>query len=448
MKRLLALALLATLVIPARAEGWKAGVASTVITPEQPMWMAGYGGRTEPSQGKRTELFAKALVIEDAGGHRGLVVTLDLVGIGRDFAVPLAKELEKAHGFSREQVALCTSHTHSGPVVGRNLGPLHYWVVDAQQQKLIDEYARILHGKLVTLVGEAIADLAPARIQVGSGTCTFAVNRRENKPYDKVPEWRGRGELKGPVDHDVPVLSVRAEDGALRAILFGYACHATVLGFNEWNGDYPGYAQARLEQEHPGAVALFWAGCGGDQNPLPRKEVPLAEQYGADLADRVTDVLRAPMGTLDPTLTTSYREIALPIQKPPTREELNATTQSKNRFEVARAKFLLREMEKKGAIDGTYPYPIATWTLGDRIDFIHLGGEVVIDYALRLKRERRGADTWVAAYANDVMAYIPSLRVLREGGYEGGGSNVYYGLPALWDESVEEVIVGAVNGEQ
>ena len=68
-----------------------------------------------------------------------------------------------------------------------------------------------------------------------------------------------------------------------------------------------------------------------------------------------------------------------------------------------------------------------------------------MDYALRLKRERRGPKTWVAAYSNDVMAYIPSLRVLKEGGYEGGGSNLYYGLPALWHETIEEVIVKAVH---
>ena len=194
-----------------------------------------------------------------------------------------------------------------------------------------------------------------------------------------------------------------------------------------------------------GAVALFWAGCGGDQNPVPRREVPVAEQYGADLAARVGDVLRAHMPELAPTLTFAYREIPAPLDTLPTGDEIKANTISTNRFEVARAKFLLRKLEAKGALDGTYPYPIGVWTLGGEIDFIFLGGEVVVDYALRLKRERRGTATWVAGYSNDVMAYIPSLRVLKEGGYEGGGSNVYYGLPSLWDESIEEVLVKAVH---
>jgi hypothetical protein len=338
------------------ADGWKAGTASVNITPDKPMWMAGYGGRKTPSQGKRTDLFAKALVLEDAAGNRGLILTMDLVGIGRPFALDLTRALQEKCKLSREQIALCTSHTHSGPVVGRNLAPLHYLSVDPEQQKLIDEYADVLEEKLLGITEQAIAKLAPARLQHGNGKCTFAVNRRENKPYTDVPEWRSKGQLKGPVDHDVPVLSVRDSEDNLTAVLFGYACHATVLSASEWNGDYPGYAQEALEKAHPGAVALFWAGCGGDQNPLPRSEVELAVHYGGDLAARVTDVLKAPMTELDPTLVTGFREIPLPLQKIPTAEELAKTAESTNRFEVARANYLQRRMKKEGAIGDTYPF--------------------------------------------------------------------------------------------
>lgn len=425
-------------------EGWKAGAASVVITPEEPLWMAGYGARSAPADGKVTELFAKALVLEDAEGKRGLVLTLDLVGIDRDYGARITAELEKRHGLAREAMAICTSHTHSGPVVARNLGPLHYYALDEEQQGKVDAYAEALLAKIVAVTSEAFAALAPARLQWGSGKCTFAVNRRENKEPE-VPAKREVGQLKGPSDHDVPVLSVRDEAGALKAVLFGYACHATVLSGQQWNGDYPGYAQMRLEEKFPGSVALFWAGCGGDQNPVPRRDLPLAELYGGDLADRVADVLRAHMPELAPTLATAYREFSAPLATLPTTEEIRANLASTNRFEVARAKYLLRKIEEKGGLEGAYPYPIGVWTLGGEVDFIHLGGEVVIDYALRLKRERRGIATWVAGYANDVMAYIPSLRVLTEGGYEGGGSNVYYGLPTLWAESIEEDLVKAVH---
>lgn len=426
-------------------EPWKAGAASVVITPEKFMWMAGYGGRDKPADGKLTDLWAKALVLEDESGNRALVVTLDLVGIDRELSQKVCAQLKDTHGLDRNQIAICTSHTHSGPAVGKNLGPLHYWVVDEEQQKLIDEYAEGLVEKIDSAVSAAIANLAPSRVQWGSGKSTFAVNRRENKPYDAVPESRSKGILKGPVDHDVPVLSVRDAEGKLTAVLFGYACHATVIGFQQWCGDYPGYAQIALEEKHPDCVALFWAGCGGDQNPLPRRTVELAEEYGAELAESVDEVLAAPMAALPATLDCRYREIKTPLAEVPNREQLQTNAKSTNRFEVARAKYLMRTMEKKGALDGSYPYPIGIWNIGGEIDFVTLGGEVVVDYALRLKKERLGQKTWVAGYSHDVMAYIPSLRVLKEGGYEGGGSNVYYGLPSLWGDEVEEIIVDGVH---
>ncbi len=423
---------------------WKAGAASRNITPETYMWMAGYGSRDTPADGKLTDLWAKALVLEAADGKRAAIVTLDLVGIDRATAAKICQTAAEEHGLNRDQIALCTSHTHSGPVVNKNLGPLHYMLVAKEQQKLIEDYAVRLHDEVVSAIGEAIAALSPARVQWGSGLATFAVNRRENK-QDTVPDLRSKGVLVGPVDHDVPVLSVRSpEDGKLRALLFGYACHSTVLSLNKWCGDYPGYAQIELEKAHPDCVALFWAGCGADQNPLPRKTIELAQQYGAELAEAVDEVVSSPMAELGDSLSTRFREIDLPLASLPTKQENEAMAKtSTNRFEVSRAKYLRGQFENSGGLKDHYPYPVGVWNLGgdEGVDFVFLGGEVVVDYALRIKREMNGEATWVAAYSNDVMAYVPSVRVLKEGGYEGGTSNVYYGLPGLWDEKLEDLIV-------
>ena len=86
------------------------------------------------------------------------------------------------------------------------------------------------------------------------------------------------------------------------------------------------------------------------------------------------------------------------------------------------------------------------WRLGGGVLWIALGGEVVIDYNLRLKKELAGdAAIWIAGYANDVMAYIPSARVLKEGGYEADSSMVYYGFSTRWAPAVEELIVAKVK---
>jgi len=429
-----------------RADGpdpaaWKAGAARVKITPERPMWMSGYVARTKPADGTLIDLWAKALVLEDPEGKRLALVTMDLVGIPRDLSQAVCADLQKQYGLPREAVMLSVSHTHTGPVVGDNLRSMYD--LDAEQQKLVEDYAAELHKNLVAVVGKALDDLAPARVAWGGGHVTFAVNRRNNKEED-IPKLRERGELKGPVDHDVPVPSVRDPAGKLRAVAFGYACHATVLNSMQWSGDYPGFAQLELEKMHPGAVGLFWAGCGGDQNPLPRRSVALAEGYGRTLADGVQAVLDEPMTPITGYLRSTYTEIDLPFADLPSRDQLVKDSMDPKYSVAARAKRLLEQIDKKGSPAGAYPYPVQVWRLGPGLTWAALGGEVVVDYSLRLKKELRPG-LWVAGYTNDVMAYIPSSRVLKEGGYEGGGAMLYYGLPAVWGPRTEELIVAAAH---
>jgi hypothetical protein len=433
---------------------WKAGAAKVNITPEKRMWMSGYGSRDKPAEGKLTELWAKALVVEDPAGKRGVLVTMDLVGISRDLAQTVRQELKKKHGLRREQIILSVSHTHTGPVVPSNLDVMFTQAMElfgekhkdqaATQRKYVNDYGHFLEQKLIEVVDAAIKKLAPAKLTWSIGRATFAVNRRTNKETD-VPKLREIGQLKGPVDHDVPVLCVRDPSDRIKAIVFGYACHATVLSFFQWSGDYPGFSQMVLEKNHPDAVALFWAGCGGDQNPLPRRTVALAQRYGKQLADAVQAELDRPMTPIDGNLATSYREIDLPFAELPTREQLAQDAASKKPYVAVRGRLLLEKMKEHGSLRGNYPYPVQVWRLGNDVRWVTLGGEVVVDYALRIKKEIGPGKTWVMGYANDVMAYVPSLRVLKEGGYEGGGAMIYYGLPTVWGPQIEDRIMAAVH---
>jgi Neutral/alkaline non-lysosomal ceramidase, N-terminal len=441
---LLAGALIIALVQPIRAQdnkSWRAGVAKTVITPKHYMWMSGYGGRTKPAEGKIHDLWAKALILEDADRRRSVIVTLDLVGIDKQLADEVCADIEKRHGFAREQIMLACSHTHCGPVVGKNLIAMYNF--DEKQHELVKSYTKELHGQLVELVGAALKDLKPAQLTWNNGFTTFATNRRTNKEKE-VPKMRELGLLNGPVDHDVPVLCVREPDGKVRSLVFGYACHATVMDFYQWSGDYPGYAQLELEKRYPGATSLFFAGCGADQNPLPRRKNELAEAYGKQLAEAVDQVVKAPMTPIKPSLATTFTRIDLPFGELPSREKIVQDTMSKNTYIASRAKMLLKEIEKNGSLKATYPYPIQAWQLGSDLTWIALGGEVTVEYSLRLKKEL--GKVWVAGYTNDVMAYIPSLKVLKEGGYEGDTSMIYYGLPCAWGPRVEELIVGETHG--
>lgn len=447
----LALLLLAPAVLPAASEsGWKAGTAVAEITPEQPQWMAGYGGRTRPADGAFQPLFIKVLALEDAQGHRAIVMSSDLLGIPHSIYEHTCAALKAKFGLERAQIMLHASHSHCTPVLR---GALYdAYPLPPTQLPIIETYSRRLEALIVETTGRALAALAPARLSAGQGITRFAVNRRNNAEAN-VAKLREQNALQGPVDHSVPVLAVTAPGGALKAVVFGYACHNTTLSFHQWCGDYAGFAQLALERGHPGAVAMFYMGCGGDQNPLPRREVYLAERYGHQLAAAVEEVLLQAPSPLAPKLATRHELLPLKLGAAPTPAELEQMAVGKESTATRWASRLLAEARAGRPFARTYPYPVQVWRLGEQL-WIALGGEVVVDYALRFKREY-GATTWVAGYTNDVMGYIPSARVLAEDkpghprgrvGYEGNTSMYVYGLPAhRWSDAVEDQIAGSVQ---
>lgn len=422
--------------------GWKAGVAKAVITPTEPLWMAGYGGRDHPAEGTYHDLYIRALALEDAQGRRGVVLSSDTLGISQPIYEEVVARLGKSHGLRREQIMLHASHTHCGPVLKAAL--YDTYPLEAEHIRAVEAYSEKLTGQIVETIAQALSRLEPARVSRGVGEVDFAVNRRTNREAD-VPMLRAQNLLMGPVDHSVPVLAVRKPDGALTAVVFGYACHNTVLSFYQWCGDYAGFAQYALEERHPGATALFTLGCGADQNPLPRRTVELAQEYGRRLADAVDDVLKDGLRPLSPQLETQIELTPLKLGALPADAELEKMAAEPANYRQRWASRLLKAKRGSQPLPTEYAYPVQAWRLGGEQLWITLGGEVVVDYSLRFKGEF-GWETWVSGYCNDVMAYIPSYRVLLEGGYEGQSSMMVYGQPAeRWAPDVEERIAAAVQ---
>ena len=444
MLRFLALVLLLTMPLCIAGE-WKAGVGRECITPPHPMPMAGYASRgASHATGKLHDLWAKSLMLEDASGKRCVLVTLDLCGIDAVLADRVCAQLKLTCGLERHQIMLATSHTHSGPVVAGNLRPMHYMLFSEADRALVDDYASLLVEKINASVEQATRDLKQSEISFGEGSENFAVNRRTNIEKD-VPELRTTNKLVGPSDHSVPVLLVKCASKPI-AVVFGYACHCTTLSGMDWSGDYAGFAQAELEAKLPGCTAMFWAGCGADQNPLPRRTVELATEYGHRLATTVQKTMLSELTPIESKLRTRIQLIPVPFGTLPTREQIEQDRKSDNQYVSSRAQSLLQTLDAGDALPVTYSYPVASWRLGEALDWVALGGEVVVDYAMAVKSlPAAKRATWVTAYANDVMAYIPSRRVLAEGGYEGGGAMVYYGLPTVWAAEIEPMILDEVS---
>lgn len=421
---------------------WKAAAVSNKITPGKPMWMAGYAGRNKPSEGAAQDLFAKTLVIEDSGGARIAIVTLDLIGVPRTMRLAIAGKAQTQHGLPPSHLVLNASHTHCGPELRATRIPPSDEM--NQHAEAAEAYTKELEDTIVRSIGSCIAKLSPASVAFSRARCGFAMNRRTP---DGKGGWNNFPNPEGPVDHDVPVMRVADAEGREIAIMFGYNCHNTTLGFYQFCGDYAGYAQEYLEKDHPGAVAMFVNGASGDQNPYPRGTLDLAQIHGRSLAAAVEAALTTQITPLSGALSASYKEITLNYEKPPTRDELEAQKKAagSDKYALGYANRLLGILAERGSLPTEYPYPVQILRLGPDFTMVTLGGEVVVDYSLRLKREIKDKIVWLAGYSNDVMAYIPSLRIWQEGGYEGGGAMRYGSHPSRWNEKVEEQIVSTVH---
>jgi len=390
---------------------WKVGVATAKVTPQKMLFMAGYAARKKPAEGKVQDLFAKVLALQDEQGNRLVFVTLDLIGVPQLMRHAVAERVEKEYQIPPANLVMNASHTHSGP----SLRTTPLTEADKENPKARDswDYTQQLQNDIVATIGKALADMQPARITWNKARCGFAMNRRRD--YSLPPDHPNANKAPnpdGPVDHEVPALRIEAPDGSLRATLFGYACHNTSLGFYNFCGDYAGYAQQFLQEHRPGFTALFLMGCGADQNPYPRRsdvvpgitDLELAMQHGRSLSNAVEMALTVNPRPVAGPIRAAYEEIKLSYAKP-------------------------------GKED--HDYPVQVIKIGNDLTLITLGSEVVVDYSLRFKREFAGAaGIWVAGYSNDYTGYVPSLRVLKEGGYEAA---------AGWAESVEDRIANKVH---
>jgi hypothetical protein len=411
---------------------WRAGAASVDITPRTSLWMAGFAARKEAARGTALPLHAKALALRAGATPPAVLVTVDLLGVTARLTSRLAAIVRERHGLERRQLLVNASHTHCGPVVDEQLSVAYD--LSTTQWDAIRDYTAWLEGQLVAVVDRALANLQPVKIAYGRGSAGFAANRRVAFTPD------------GPVDRSVPVLRVDRPDGRPLAIVFGYACHNTTLQhtFVRYHGDYAGVAQAALERRHAGTTALFVAGCGADANPKPRGTEALVDAHGTSLADAV-DAALASAVPLAPSFAAAYDTVNLPFVDRPARERWRAGLDIDpvylRRYDALMGAVIARE----GRLPPTQAEPLQVWRLGADLALVALGGEVVVDYALRLARDFPTVRVWAAGYSNDVFGYVPSRRVLEEGGYEGADAMVFYGRPGPFASTVEDLIHDGVR---
>jgi hypothetical protein len=442
------------------AQEFRAGAARAKITPEELGWLGGYGHRNRPAEGIAADLWARALALEDEKGHRCVLVDADIHIFTRRLHREIADAAQRRFGLEQGDVMLIATHTHSGPSLPEGFDPNILWGLDAREMRKLQAAADRIRDQTLDAMARALSGLRPARLSFGHGEARFGVNRRVRRSDG---EYTFGANPEGVADPDVPVLLVESAERMPLAVVFSYACHNTTIrnghaGFYRYHPDYSGVAAEQIEAQLPGSTAIYVTGAEGEIDPQPQGGVEQAERHGKTLAAVVLATLKGPQRRrIRGPLRTTYQEILLPLDKIPSREKYIELSHSPVGYRQRHARQILAQMEAK-TLPLEVPLPIQIWRFGEDLTLVALAGEVGVDYALRLKRDFGADRVWPVAYANEVPCYIPSDRVLREGGYEAGwdrdqgpgvpgatGNILFYGWAAPLAPGVEDRVLKAVK---
>ena len=415
--------------------GWQVGYAEADITPApNEAMLAGFG---QPRQvaGTIAPLRAQALAFEDAKGRRALLVTADVLGFSRSSVEVLRRKIEKAHGIPASAVCFSASHTHWGPGInyGMNfaVGPLNVW------------YIGRLEETILKLADEALKNLSPGRIEYGACEVRIGMCRR-------LPNERGEitwaPDPKGSYDPHTPVLRITRAQSPKQLVLVGHACHPTSTGtIDKWSPDYPGAMRRKLESTLEDSRALFVMGCGADAKVVFQNEATGKVEFAADpqQSDKAgeklaTEVLayvqKNKLNPLEAELETKLVSGNLSLQEPRPRAQIEELAFNGN--PRGHSTWWARQSLAYPDNRRSLPYQIQTWRLGD-LTAVMLEGEVCADWGPMVRALAKTRHAMVVAYANEVAGYIPTARIIREGGYEGDTSHMAYFLPAPFQTQME-----------
>ena len=433
----------------------RAGASKVKITPEKFGWMTGYGNRNKPADGVKQELWVRSLLMEDGAGKQVVMVSADILGFPPKMCEDMRRLAGQRFGLPESAMMFIATHTHGGPAIPQRPSMEIFHGLDETTGRDVFEYAAWLQERVMESIAGALQARKPAKLTFTKATATFGMNRRFRNPNGT---WSIKDNPEGLVDPEVTIVRAESLEGAPIATVFTYACHCTTLGGDiyQYHGDWSGVACDELEKS-TGVPALFATGCGADLNPSPRGKFEFADQHGKAMAKAV---LEAPAGApLVGPIRTKLKMIDLPLEKLPGYDLLRQlegdVEKNKNVFRQRHTKVLFRQY-RSDTMPGQVPFPIQAWHFGDQV-LVALGGETCVEYALRLKKEIGPVGkTWVVGYANGVMCYIPSEKVLTESGYEAGwdpatgktiagGSMMYYGWAVPFASGIENRIIAAAR---
>jgi len=356
---------------PLKAE-FRAAIAVRNVTPDPFLPVSGGVGPSAPAERKLGELTVRALVVEK-DGTRIAICSTDFLGFPGVLCEKVRKEVP---GIPAKNILIGATHTHSAPDC--------YGFPGRDGKTAADlKYLDSVCSKLADAINQAVSELQPARIKIGTGRAKgkIAYNYYAEDLYDPRCDVIQTLDLKGR-----PI-----------ATLVNYACHPEVLGSDQGilSPDFVGPLYDRIEQRKAG-IGIFMNGAIGG--------MVTADCRGPDGKDQRTwdECLRIGRLLADEAL----RIVAnAPIQKEP-----NLTCNGKTvRFPVESQ--MLREVMMVSPLgfdedeDGCVSTLLSLINVGDA-QILTIPGEALPNIGFYLKRNMRGRHNLLFGLTNDAFGYI------------------------------------------
>jgi len=406
------------------------------ITPHFPVDLVGYGARVNPSLGMLDPVFATFIFLQGEG-KRALLLSFDLLSVGRGLKVKLYPLLQRV-GFSQEEVFLITTHTHSAPSTGAlpYMGkPYGLWLDDVA-------------GRIYASLSESMGEAKYRELKIGTGEAEIALNRRTSEGW--LPERK----LEGYVEREIAMLICD------EVPLLNFTCHAVCL--TERNrfisADFPGRARIYLKYFLNAPLVFMANGAAGDQNPRER-DIYGVEKTGRALAEATLSAAKKAERIKGQDLNYLHKMVAFPLAGPPSLSELEEfiARQKEGIKDVSLPEEIMRrsyihwaedtlEEVKQGSYEKKVEGKISLLRLGE-IAFVFLPGEVFSEIGKKAREivREKGLFPFIVGYYDELVGYIPTASAFEEGGYEVYDAYRWYGNPAPFLPTVEDIVLEGVK---
>jgi hypothetical protein len=391
------------------------GTSQVEITPKPGVELSGFAARTQPSTGVLDSLYAKALYF--GGPKPGLLwIHCDLVGFDRSIVQAFRRWAGEELGLKENQVMLSATHTHAGPCT------IHL----REAGEYDPAYVEFLMGRLREAATRAVANTVECEMTCVEGRLNLAIDRRQTASSHNDPR--------------VAALGFRRPDGKFAAAIVNYAMHPVALGPTNRliSADVSGQASLELARQLPGnPVVLMTNGACANLNP-PAENVPYSqvEQWGAQIANAVGDLLRRAEPQRGAKLEVANRLVSLPLDV----LDADGITQFADKalrdaHHIAQwgdkyrrvVKYWSATLLKSGHEEKKHHHEAELF--GVRLGGIILIGanaEVFSEFTDML-RGKGNARVYLIGYANGDVGYLPTRAAYAEGGYEVEVAHMFYG---------------------